>query len=116
VDKCSLLLSSLMLQLSVQSLDLLFLLRNQLVALIHLQLSFELLLLELEVILLDFPENLLSLLLPFEIKLFEIIDFSQFVLVLQFIIFDLFVKYLKINTTLGNLFIMLAVILLVSHV
>lgn len=110
VNERGLLLSGLVLQLRVKRLDLLLLLLNQLVALIHLQLSFELLFLEQKVILLDFVENLLSFLFPLEIKLLEIINFFQLVLFLQFIVFDLSVQDLQVDAGLCHFLVMFAVI------
>ena len=116
MDKGGLFLHGLVLQLMVQRLDLLLLLCNQLITLIHLQLSLELLLLEHEVILLDFVENLLSFLLPFEIKLLEIINLPNFVHFLQFVIFNLSVKDHKVNAALFHFLIVLAVSLPIIHV
>ena len=116
VDERGLLLPGLVLQLRVERLDLLLLLLNELVALIHLQLSLELLLLEHEVILLDFVENLLSFLLPLEVKLLEIVNFFEFLLFLQFVVFDLSVQDLQVNAALSHFLIVFAIILLVGVV
>ena len=64
----------------------------------------------------DFVENLLSFLLPFEIELLKIINFFKFVLFLEFVFFNLSAEDLEVNAALSQFFILFAVIALVGVV
>lgn len=110
VSQSSLLLSSLVLQLLSHGLDLLLLLSDQVVKLIQLRVSLELLLLKHKVILLNLVKNFFRLRFPFTVQLFEFVDFSNLQQLIVLVILDLLIENLKGVGRLGNLFIVLTIV------